>query len=614
MWSIYSKAARVVVWLGEEHDNSILGMEMVRLLNLNFELSSKKLIASILAEDREKGRGEGSQDERGEAEEVVEEIPVPKASGHDDSQKSNQGETQASEGGPSNQAEQNAEEAEGSKRNINLFWMTERPTYSMDPEDLAAVAKSKGREPEPRPDGRRVLNEEEQSMIPFQILLSLHNEPNAPDPEEWVAFQKLMERPWWRRIWVVQEVSAAQNEIWVGCGPCWLTWEKFEGAALTIESYKNHPFVQRIARLGSGASAIMDKSRFRARTDGRLDKFGGLLNLLFSFKDYQATDPRDRLYALLGFTPSIPIIPDYTKPAEEVYEELVRISIQTTGTLMMTFLCRKPKHLQLPSWVPDLSLNLPDDAWNTSCPLGFFGADGNNWANVGVPSPGCILSPTYEKGELTVSGFIYDTPIILGPVWDGTLEERQSNFYKVILEYQKLLDETDAASFPHLICQHRKECFWRTLIWNANKEDRYPAPANFGKLFDRLFKEEQLVANINEPTTAEHLQRVIPHGEPAAYYEALVRHGFKRRFFITKKGNLGSGPPDMEEGDLVCIVLGAKTPVVLREKDGEERGKFELVGYAYVHGIMHGEGLGAMSSEMEADGTRSMGIVPFCLV
>jgi hypothetical protein len=616
MWSIYSKASRVVVWLGEEQDNSSLGMEMVRLLDLNFELKKQKLLAEISAEIEGRGQPEGSQDERGEAEEVAEEISAATPTKRQDAPEENQGDIQ--EGLPE-RTEQSQEKAEGSKGNINLFFMTEKITYVNDPKVMATMLSSasqsdggKGKGQITMPDGRRLLNEEEQSMIPFRILLPLHNDPNAPDPEEWVAFQKLMERPWWRRIWVVQEVAAAKNDIWVGCGSYWLPWEKFLGAALTIESYKNHPFVQRIARLGVGASAILDKSKFRAKTDGRLDKFGGLLNLLFYFRNYEATDPRDRVFALLGFTPSIPVVPDYTKTAEEVYEELVRTSIQVTGSCMMIFLCRKPKRLQLPSWVPDFSVNLPDDAWNVSCPLGFFGADGNNWANVGVPSAGCTLNPRDQKGKLTVNGFVYDTPLVLGPVWDGTLEERQSRFYKIIPEYQRLLDETDSSHFPHLTGQHRNECFWRTLIWNANKEDRYPAPAEFGKLFERLCAEEQLLANINEPTTAEHLQRVIPSGPPAAYYEAFVRHGFKRCFFITKRGNLGSGPPDMREGDLICIILGSKTPVVLRGVGSE--GRYELVGHAYVHGIMHGEGLGAMPNDMGLDGTRSMGIVPFCLV
>jgi hypothetical protein len=44
MWSIYSKAARVVVWLGLEQDNSYSGMEMVKLLSLRYKLDMRQKI------------------------------------------------------------------------------------------------------------------------------------------------------------------------------------------------------------------------------------------------------------------------------------------------------------------------------------------------------------------------------------------------------------------------------------------------------------------------------------------------------------------------------------------------------------------------------------------
>jgi hypothetical protein len=52
----------------------------------------------------------------------------------------------------------------------------------------------------------------------------------------------------------------------------------------------------------------------------------------------------------------------------------------------MMFLSTKPKTLQMPSWVPDFSLAVEKDLYNVYCPVGFFGADGNNWQSVGVPS------------------------------------------------------------------------------------------------------------------------------------------------------------------------------------------------------------------------------------
>jgi hypothetical protein len=58
-----------------------------------------------------------------------------------------------------------------------------------------------------------------------------------------------------------------------------------------------------------------------------------------------------------------------------------------------------------------------------------------------------------------------------------------------------------------------------------------------------------------------------------------------RKLILTSTGMIGSGPPAMNPGDLVCILQGSETPIILRRQ-----GKFyRLVGAAYVSGIMERE-------------------------
>ena len=65
----------------------------------------------------------------------------------------------------------------------------------------------------------------------------------------------------------------------------------------------------------------------------------------------------------------------------------------------------------------------------------------------------------------------------------------------------------------------------------------------------------------------------------------------KRRLFVTVKGHAGLGPSVMREQDLVCVLFGCMVPFILRkEKDG-----YRLVGECYVHGIMKGEAIQALS-------------------
>ncbi|KAF2001247.1 hypothetical protein P154DRAFT_534096 [Amniculicola lignicola CBS 123094] len=59
------------------------------------------------------------------------------------------------------------------------------------------------------------------------------------------------------------------------------------------------------------------------------------------------------------------------------------------------------------------------------------------------------------------------------------------------------------------------------------------------------------------------------------------------RFFVTERGYVGVGPPETKVGDRIIVFHGGAVPfLVSGGLDG-----IILVGEAYVHGIMYGEGL-----------------------
>jgi hypothetical protein len=149
-----------------------------------------------------------------------------------------------------------------------------------------------------------------------------------------------------------------------------------------------------------------------------------------------ATDPRDKLFALLGFVPSVSLQADYSKPVERVYKGFARAFVEESSTSSVLFLNRFPKSLDLLSWVPDLPWTISDDKYNMSVPLGNFSADGNLELNVGQPSSGCTLIDAGSIDKLAVLGFGYDFPILPGDTWDGTMEELDTNIFKVLDHYE----------------------------------------------------------------------------------------------------------------------------------------------------------------------------------
>jgi hypothetical protein len=66
---------------------------------------------------------------------------------------------------------------------------------------------------------------------------------------------------------------------------------------------------------------------------------------------------------------------------------------------------------------------------------------------------------------------------------------------------------------------------------------------------------------------------------------ALMIH---RRVIVTQTGLYGLGPSTAREGHLCCVIFGAKIPFIVKPiADSNEQ--YELVGEAYIHGIMKGE-------------------------
>jgi hypothetical protein len=71
-------------------------------------------------------------------------------------------------------------------------------------------------------------------------------------------------------------------------------------------------------------------------------------------------------------------------------------------------------------------------------------------------------------------------------------------------------------------------------------------------------------------------------------YMRTLEDQHDRRPFISAQGYVGLAPAHLQPGDAICILYGATVPFVLRELPD---GQYQLIGEAYVRGIMDGEWL-----------------------
>nr|POE68823.1 heterokaryon incompatibility protein 6, or allele [Quercus suber] len=149
---------------------------------------------------------------------------------------------------------------------------------------------------------------------------------------------------WWKRLWVVQEFSRAQHPPTVYIGPHAISWAFFSKLMQT----DHHDRLELFRSL-------------------RIPESQPLLRLLFKAKIFQCSDPKDRIYALLGLAEigSSPIIPDYSKSDQQVFEEATIYLIQeekTVDVLLDERQDRFAKHKGsastsvFPTWVPDFRL------------------------------------------------------------------------------------------------------------------------------------------------------------------------------------------------------------------------------------------------------------------
>jgi hypothetical protein len=126
------------------------------------------------------------------------------------------------------------------------------------------------------------------------------------DDAAWGLIRKLFQRPWWRRVWVIQEVVLAK-EASVCCGNLAVAWtnilEVIQLCSLLILS-KNPRLGNRAREIAFtvGHFNLIDRQHLESREN---DHPGLTLEELLSFTLYikpgtmQATDSRDRVFGLL---------------------------------------------------------------------------------------------------------------------------------------------------------------------------------------------------------------------------------------------------------------------------------------------------------------------------
>ncbi|KAI8950746.1 HET-domain-containing protein [Xylaria longipes] len=481
------------------------------------------------------------------------------------------------------------------------------------------------------------------NMDSFQILDSLKGlckDIGAQDVhlQDLLHYAAFLERKWFTRIWVVQEsfFSAATT---VFCGEREIKWAMIQESSRVLAQTGMDTLLK--AYVGYATQYSLDVDAIRL-PDNRLSNqliFGslqrgtaeaiGLGQLLYYSRFFEATDPRDKVYAVLGlwrYTRSngesyIDIRPDYNKDISDVFIEATIAAINESGNLDILSLVEgtsSERVIELPSWVPDYSQGpqvYPLVQPSKTTPLSV-----RLHANFEVPRDSKIralsahgfqidvvedVAPTYgtimnEFGLGSLLYLLFTYPQICYPTGISPC----TAFWRTLIKDNFRGSEAGIKAqqaFPTFVMQRVREI--RQQIANLEECDEMHLEEEFKAvlrdtemIIDSLssrYSEDEAIPTLRE---IEDMARVEDEQEGSPEEQKLESDRkdieesfriayFRRRLFRTTSGYFGIASQSVMPGDSVWVLSGARVPFVLNAVHADEE-RWRLVSEAYVHGII----------------------------
>ncbi|KAH6632575.1 heterokaryon incompatibility protein-domain-containing protein [Chaetomium tenue] len=319
----------------------------------------------------------------------------------------------------------------------------------------------------------------------------------------------------------------------------------------------------------------------------------------------QATDPRDRIYGLLGMVREkdrIRIPVDYS-PAMTINKVLFSVAkalLEDHGPDILCFCQRvsrtQPQHTKdaLPSWVPDwtaprmmpqiggVSFGAESEAAARGDASG--GARWQDWA-----PKSRVKDVVYELPVVSLPGLIVGRVARVGRVFKAApgSSDYLDECRRWLLEIdQMVIESPDFSSNAGL----DKET-WRVPIADMGLAKRADAegPVRFIHGFNVL------TGRVSPPPAllSERAKSDWIMSESWDYRRAWKI--YNRRALIDDTGRPGLGPEETAVADEIAVLAGAHVPFILRGEPGQMRAntppRYQLVGPTYIFGLADGEGV-----------------------
>ncbi|RFU29625.1 hypothetical protein B7463_g6715, partial [Scytalidium lignicola] len=403
--------------------------------------------------------------------------------------------------------------------------------------------------------------------------------------QAWGGLAELLNRPWFTRAWIIQEIALGQ-EVTVTCGNGMIKWDEMDAAAdsiLNSQSMQERllsatPESDVATVLPAALGTISDLSCIARNAKTR--HWRTLQQNLLGFADSKATNSVDRVLSLIQVSYAslrVNDVPGSDMSVSDAYTQLTSIAMRRDQELLAMHAAGIgwPGQMeQLPSWVPDYTMNHRRY---------------RSWSFVMSDMPAKVaLNPPH--------------PPLKGGVWatvvQGSVEERgelirwfnrlDSLFFKprqpLSQPYRNACKKfTESTALEAIISSlvGGKE-LWDSVRFKGYDNSRFLSMSSSFPYVDPVWAHECFMALLLRLSLNPALSNVwesfsTPESARAAEMFCNTLDDFSDwSMFETREGLLGRGPPGARAGDVVCVFQGARTPMLLRRPCSrgfdEERG------------------------------------------
>jgi hypothetical protein len=403
-------------------------------------------------------------------------------------------------------------------------------------------------------------------------LMDIVNGEKHPGMYDFVDDWTLFESPWFSRTWVVQEAFNAR-ETTFHCGDNTLTLATLLRVNKCISSLKG-------LKLNSSHKAMMppiydDLFHARFATGSSQSMQNGILEVLIKGLDLDATDPRDKIFAMLQFGKetqnmgSLPLelVPDYRRSVSEVFSSFTKWWIVKHESLriLSAIHALDGRAWQANKWetTPKYDADQPTWSWwfrgRSNWSIGILGlkTDSSYRASADTKPDISLITEAKQMSILNLAGIKIDFIQSLTP-------------------------------YPYFSPPQNLESLHRTYVGIFD-------PLNLTGKWQHQLAPENMDSYVFLDDTAKMRAHYAAHWDFSIKTNAVECND--SCFFSTRGGLVGLSPTSARVGDILVVLYGGPVPYVLRELPDSHRDteglakRYEFVGECYLESYMDGRGI-----------------------